>query len=121
MPNKKILIAIIIAGILLLAVIVWLYYPAKTGTANLSWNPNAEANLAGYKVYYGTTPRTGDCPEGGYQDKIDIGNKTSYVFNNLTNGQTYFFSITSYNTANKESCFSAEVKKQFLRCKKLSG
>lgn len=112
MTNKKIqLNALIIVAILLVAGIIWLYYPTKTGTATLSWNANTEANLAGYKIYYGTAPRTSDCPDGGYKDKIDIGNQTSYAFNNLTSGKIYYFSVTSYNTVKKESCFSAEVKK----------
>jgi len=27
-------------------------------------------------------------------------------------GQTYYFSVTSYNSAKKESCFSGETKKE---------
>ena len=106
MLNKKIRLSVIIAVVIFLAAgVIWFYYPTKTGTAKLSWNPNTEANLAGYKIYYGAAPRNNDCPDGDYQNNIDIGNKTSYVFNDLISGKTYYFSVTSYNTAKKERSF----------------
>ena len=82
-----------------------------TGKATLSWSSNKEADLAGYKIYYGITPRTGNCPPGGYPQKVDIGNKTSYTIEKLETGKDYYFSITSYDKSGNESCFSAEVKK----------
>ena len=81
------------------------------GKATLSWSPNTEMDLAGYKIYYGATPRTGNCPSGGYPQKVDIGNKTSYTIDKLEKGKTYYFSITSYDKSGNESCFSTEVKK----------
>lgn len=90
--------------------------PANNGTANLSWNANNEFDLAGYKIYYGTSPRTGNCPAGGYPNKIDVGKtatleKPSYKIENLENGKTFYFSITSYDTSGNESCFSDEMSK----------
>lgn len=111
MADKKIQIAIIIIVLLLFAGVVWWYYPEKTGSATLSWNANTESNLAGYKIYYGTSPRNNDCPPDGYPQKIDIGKNTSYALDGLASGQTYYFSITSYNSANQESCFSEERNK----------
>ena len=35
----------------------------------------------------------------------------TYAFNTLTDGLTYYFSITSYDTSNNESSFSSEVSK----------
>jgi len=120
MVNKKILyIVLAIIVFLIFAGITWWYYPFKIGTATLSWNANTETNLAGYKIYYGTTPRNDKCPPGGYPEKIDVGNVTSYVLNGLASGQTYYFSITSYNTADKESCFSEEGKKIISRLSKI--
>ena len=82
-----------------------------SGTAALSWSANTEPDLAGYKIYYGATSRTNNCPPGGYPQKVDIGNKTSYTIDKLERGKTYYFSITSYDKSGNESCFSAEVKK----------
>lgn len=84
---------------------------AFAGTANLSWNANTEPDLAGYKIYYGTSPRTGSCPAGGYSTNINVGNVTNYALSGLTDGQTYYFSITAIDTSNNESCFSSEVSK----------
>lgn len=81
------------------------------GSANLNWNANTESDLAGYKIYYGKTPRTSSCPVGGYTTTLDVGKVTSYTINNLTDGSTYYFSITAYDTGGKESCFSEERSK----------
>ncbi|MBI3805610.1 MAG: fibronectin type III domain-containing protein [Nitrospirae bacterium] len=78
---------------------------ANAGNALLSWNPNTEADLAGYKIYYGPSP-------GSYGAPIDVGNQTSYTITGLGT-QTYYFAVTAYNTAGGESDFSNEVLKSF--------
>lgn len=83
-----------------------------TGKADLSWNQSADENIAGYKIYYGTKPRKGNCPSsGGYEKKIDAGKVTVYKISDLKDKSTYYFSVTSYNTSGKESCFSEEMQK----------
>jgi len=84
---------------------------ALAGSATVSWNANNETDLAGYKVYYGASPRSGNCPTGGYPNVLNVGNVTTYTFNNLTDGSTYYFSVTAYDTSNNESTCSAEVNK----------
>jgi len=42
----------------------------------LAWDPNTESDLAGYKVYYGTT-------SGKYGTPIDAGNVTTYTLTGL--------------------------------------
>ena len=68
----------------------------------LSWDPNPETDLAGYKIYYGTSASV-----YGTVIKI-VGLQTSYTLTGLAPG-TYFFAITAYNTADLESGFSNEV------------
>jgi len=112
MPKTKLRSNIIIVIVILLfAGAMWFYYPSKTGSATLSWSANTESDLAGYKIYYSATPRTGTCPPGGYPQKVDVGNKTSYAIDKLEKGRAYYFSITSYDATGNESCFSSEVKK----------
>jgi hypothetical protein len=82
-----------------------------SGTATLFWEANTELDFAGYKAYYGTSPRSDSCPPGGYPNSVDMTNATSHTFSNLTNGVTYYFSITAYDTSGNESCFSDEVNK----------
>ncbi len=61
-------------------------------------------DLAGYTVYYGTYP-------GNYSHSVDVGNVTQYMVTNLTPG-TWYFSVTSSDTAGFESNFSNEVSAQ---------
>ncbi len=73
--------------------------------AFLSWDANTEADLSGYKVYFGTSP-------GSYGAPIDVGKNTSYTVQDLAmaNG-TYYFAVTAYDTSSNESGFSNEVSK----------
>ena len=71
--------------------------------ASLSWNPNSEPDLAGYKVHYGTSSRT-------YGTSINVGKKTTYTVTGLSAG-TYYFTVTAFDTAGNESGFSNEVAK----------
>ncbi len=70
--------------------------------ATVSWSANSEPDLAGYSVYYGTS-------SGSYDDAFDVGNKTSFIINNLVVGTTYFFAVTAYDSSDNESGFSEEV------------
>lgn len=81
-----------------------------TGSATLSWDvptTNTDGtpltNLAGYKIYYGTS-------SGNYTKIIDVGNVTTYVINNLAPG-TYYFTTSAYDTSGIESGYSNEVSK----------
>jgi hypothetical protein len=45
------------------------------GNIQLTWNPNPDADLAGYKVYWGN-------PTGySFSNAVDVGNVTSYILN----------------------------------------
>jgi hypothetical protein len=89
---------------------------ALAGSATVSWDANTESDLAGYKIYYGTSSRTGSdpriCTNCGYSSVQDVGKVTSYTFNSLTNGSTYYFSVSAYDTSGNLSAFSSpEVSK----------
>ena len=112
----------------LMAIIILLYSCGGCGgggdsssppdnSATLTWNANSESDLAGYKIYYGTLPRTGtgpkDCGMCSYSNKVDVGNVITYKFSNLIGGSTYYFSVTAYDTSGNESAYSVEVLKEF--------
>ena len=78
---------------------------ALAGDAVLSWDPNMEPDLSGYKVYYGTTP-------GNYGVPINIGNQTTHTVTGLGTG-TYYFAVTAHDTSGNQSGFSFEVSKTF--------
>jgi len=74
--------------------------------ATLSWNPNSESDLAGYKVYYGNSSRT---YSQAYGNGDDAGNQTGYTISNLVEGEIYFFAATAYDFSGNESGYSSEV------------
>src|SRR3989441_5260872 len=80
--------------------------PALSSAAQvtLAWDPNTETDLAGYKLYYGTS-------SGSYPSSVDVGNLTSYTLSGLLEGRTYYFTATAYDLNVNESGFSNEVSK----------
>ena len=77
---------------------------ATTPSVTLSWDPNSEADLAGYNFYQGTT-------SGSYGPSVDIGNITTHTASNLQAGLTYYFAVTAYDFSGNESLPSGEVSK----------
>ena len=75
---------------------------ADAAQVTLAWNANTESNLAGYRIYYGTTSRD-------YDWSINVGKVTNYTVPNLTNGVTYYFAAKAYNTSGQESAYLLEV------------
>ena len=87
---------------------------AFSGTATLSWDaPTTNADgtpltdLAGYKVYFGNF--SGNYSQNMNVDNVD--NVTTYTVNNLTDGLTYYFAVTAYDTSGNESGYSNELSK----------
>jgi hypothetical protein len=72
------------------------------GKIKVTWEANKEPDIAGYKVYYGTTP-------GKYLPGIDVGNVTKFTLDGLIKGQTYYIGIKAYTRSGKESPFSREI------------
>ena len=88
-------------------------FTAQAAQAGLSWNaPTTNSNgtpitdLAGYKIHIGNASRS-------YQQTIDTGRVTNYTVSNLTDGSSYYFAVTAYNSAGVESPYSSEVSKSF--------
>lgn len=76
--------------------------PVEAAYLDLAWTPNQEPDVAGYRVYYGTSSRD-------YINFVDVGGATSYRLGDLLDGVTYYVAVTAYDTAGNESDFSAEV------------
>ena len=81
---------------------------AYSGELSFSWTPNAEAHLAGYKIYYGTESRN-------YSVSINVGSpaivdgKVIYTVKDLPEGNTLYFAATAYDVDGLESDYSEEV------------
>src|SRR3989475_6293918 len=77
---------------------------SSAAQVTLTWDANTDPDLAGYKLYYGTSSRS-------YQLSVDVGNVTSYTLSGLLEGQIYYFAATAYTVSHNESGFSNEVSK----------
>jgi hypothetical protein len=75
---------------------------SSAGTITLAWDPNTEPDLAGYKIYYGTSSRQ-------YTVTVDVGNVTRYTIRDLDESRVYYLAVTAYDTAGNESELSDEV------------
>ena len=87
-------------------------HPATLGSATVSWQPptlrsdgTPLTNLAGFRIYYGTSP-------GSYPTVISVPNPgiTTYVISSLPSG-TYYFVATAYDSSGSESAYSAPASK----------
>jgi hypothetical protein len=102
-PQSAFFIVVLSGLLLLLAVVLSLLVPAAhAGEVTVAWDPNPEPEVAGYKIYYGTSP-------GSYTAFLDAGSATSIVISGLQDGATYFFSAVAYDASNNESDFSNEI------------
>ncbi|MBT0652939.1 fibronectin type III domain-containing protein [Geobacter luticola] len=78
----------------------------------LAWDPPVNADgtpftgINGYKLHVGSASRN-------YSQTIDVGNTTTYALNNLSEGSTYYFTVTDYDGAGNESGYSNEISKSF--------
>ena len=75
---------------------------AHAASIDLEWDPNTEPELAGYKIYWGTS-------SGNYTSSIDVGKTTTYTLSGLDEGETYYFAATAYDGDGNESGFSNQV------------
>lgn len=76
----------------------------------LTWIANKESDLAGYKVYVGTSSGNYDFPGSPFV----ISKTTTYIVRNLQQNTTYFFAISAYDFAGNESPLSSEVSKSIF-------
>lgn len=67
----------------------------------LQWDPNTEADLAGYKVHYSSGSAA--LSDG---TTIDVQNHTTATITGLDPDKSYNFAVTAYNTSNIEGSYS---------------
>ncbi|PYQ09539.1 MAG: hypothetical protein DMH00_12910 [Acidobacteria bacterium] len=75
----------------------------SAGSIKLVWDPVADPDLAGYKVYYGTT-------SGIYTNATTVGTQNNAKLNNLQDCQVYFIAVKAVDANGNESvAFSNEL------------
>jgi hypothetical protein len=77
---------------------------SRCRAAILEWDANTESDLAGYKVYFGTSSRD-------YTSVYQPGNVTSIDLTDLGlyEGGEYYIALTAYDYSFNESAFSSEL------------
>ena len=81
-----------------------LFLTSSSFGAILIWDANREVDLAGYNLYYGTSPRN-------YTFVVNVGNVTDYNLNYLMlkEAVTYYVALTSCDISGNESDLSEEL------------
>jgi hypothetical protein len=81
----------------------------QAAQVQVSWTaPTTNANgspltdLGGYRVHYGTSA-------GQYSTTLEAGMATQVVITGLAEGQTYYITVTAYDTSQNESAYATEV------------
>lgn len=74
----------------------------QAAQVTVAWDVSDEADLAGYKLYYGTASRD-------YSVVRDVGKVYSHPICDLKAGKTYYFAATAYDLYGNESDFSEEL------------
>lgn len=98
---KKVTMAVLTSFFLLT---IFTLSTPEAKTILMSWDANTEPDIAGYRIYWGTT----------YTEVVnktnllvDVGNKTSVCINindaDYYNNKVLFFGVTAYNTSGLES------------------
>jgi hypothetical protein len=90
-------LATAVAGLL-----VGVSHAAVADTLSVSWDPSRSTDVAGYRVYVGTT-------EGLYSRVVDVGPATAWDFTEAVPGKRYCFAVSSYSVESVEGGKSAAV------------
>jgi len=91
-------------ALIAIVLLVALGRPAIAGTVSIAWDPVLDADLQGYRVYYGTSPTA-------FTQSVDVLNVTQTTIGSLTDCTTYYFGVKAYDTAGNESTtFSNQVQ-----------
>ena len=109
--------AVYLGGLILCGLSFWVPVFALAADVTLAWNPNSEANLGGYRMYYGAYsggPYDGEAAlDGASPIDIPLSSLTDHSAPRLTihglGDGTYYFTATAYDTQGYESNFSNEV------------
>ncbi len=77
---------------------------AGDSEVTLTWDAaTADSGISGYYVYAGTGSTRDE--DGGFYSygSVDVGDMTSYTYEQLSNDTTYYFAVTAYDESNTES------------------
>jgi hypothetical protein len=77
--------------------------PGTSGNLVITWDPNTESDLAGYRIYRSNTSGSGYIEVGTVSKLV-----TSFTDTGLEDGKTYYYVITALDSSGNESPYSDE-------------
>ncbi len=92
----------------LVAIVAASLAPAVAGTLSVRWDAVSDSDVAGYRVYYGTTP-------GSHAQMYDAGNTTSATLSNVSDCTIYYVTVRAYDTGGLESATDSNSVKGLAR------
>ena len=87
---------------------IFIAQTALAASVTISWDRNQETDIAGYKIYWGTS-------SGLYSDSSTINDTATepptatFTIDGLDVGTTYYFAIKAFDLAGQESVYSDEA------------
>ena len=81
---------------------VGIYSIALDNAVDLSWIPNQETDLNGYKIYVSSS-------YNGRYDLIGVSTRASFTDRGVRNGNKYYYAVTAYDFSGNESELSKDV------------
>ena len=113
---------LVLSGCLGVLVLLFLAAPALSADVTLAWDPNSEADLEGYGVYFKLGSSGPPYELFGYVtlQELNDPDNPAFAVTGLAKGSSYYFSVTAYDTAGNESGYStpvcAQIGDQILPC-----
>lgn len=91
--------------------VLFFYTSAEAADATLAWDPNSEADLAGYGIYYKIDDPGADFLLFGYitLSELDDSGNPAFTLTDLDMGVRYQFAVTAYDSNGNESYFSNSI------------
>jgi uncharacterized membrane protein YgcG len=118
---------LVLSGCLGVLVLLFLAAPALSADVTLAWDPNGEADLEGYGVYFKLGASGPPYDLFGYVtlQELNDPDNPAFAVTGLAKGSSYYFSVTAYDTAGNESGYStpvcAQIGDQILPCTSASS
>jgi hypothetical protein len=102
--TKQMLFSFFQIGLIFMFISSTFLFPflGHSAQVTLAWDSSQSPNVAGYKIYSGTSP-------GSYSQFTNVGSTNAYTLTNLTEGMTYYFAATAVGTGGIESAYSNQV------------
>lgn len=96
------MLRLIIVNVIILIISCISATDAIADSVTLAWDPDPNADVAGYLLYYSTAAND-------LTHEINVGKATTISVRDLTEGQTYFFAVSAYTASAVKSVLSNEI------------